>query len=52
MFLILKMANRIDIDAARALSDTLEEYGKRMPAGEVKDSGHANVHAGGVDDKE
>jgi len=51
LFLILKIANQTKVDAGKALNDTLEEYEKRMPADKMKDVGHANKLAGGVDDK-
>ena len=52
IFLILKLANQMGVDAEKALQDTLEEYEKRMPSEVMKNVGHANKLAGGVDDKE
>jgi NTP pyrophosphatase (non-canonical NTP hydrolase) len=52
LFLILKMANRTGVDAETALKDTLKEYRERMPSEKMKESGHANINAGGTDDKE
>lgn len=51
LFLLLKMANKMDTDAEKALLNTLEEYEKRMPAEEIKKVKHANKLAGGIDDK-
>ncbi len=52
LFLILKMANQMDIDAKKSLDDVLEEFAKRMPAKKMKEVGHANKYAGGIDNKE
>ncbi|MAG78871.1 hypothetical protein CMI40_00655 [Candidatus Pacearchaeota archaeon] len=52
MFLLLKLANQTDVDANQALEDTLKEYEKRMPPEKMKEVGHANKLAGGIDDKE
>jgi len=52
LFLLLKMANKMDVDASKALDSTLEEYEKRMPANKMKEVGHANKNAGGIDNKE
>ena len=52
LFLILKMANKMGIDAEESLNNTLEEYEKRMPADKMKESKHANKLSGGVDDKD
>ena len=52
LFLLLKIANQTKIDAQKALEDTLNEYEKRMPPDKMKEVGHANKLAGGVDDKE
>ena len=51
LFLVLKMANKTEVDAEKALQETLEEYEKRMPADKMKESKHANKLAGGVDYK-
>jgi len=51
MFILLKMANQMDVDAEVGLKNTLEEYEKRMPAEIMKKVKHANKHAGGVDNK-
>ena len=51
LFLILKMANKMDIDAEESLNNTLEEYEKRMPAEKMKEVGHANKLKGGIDNK-
>ena len=51
LFLVLKMANKMDIDAEKALDNTLEEYEKRMPADKMKEVGHANKLKGGIDNK-
>jgi len=52
LFLILKMANQMNINAKKSLDDVLEEFEKRMPAKKMKEVGHANKLAGGVDNKE
>jgi NTP pyrophosphatase (non-canonical NTP hydrolase) len=52
LFLLLKMANKMDVDASQALDNTLAEYEKRMPADKMKEVGHANKEAGGHDNKE
>ena len=51
LFLLLKIANQTGVDSGEALQDTLDEYEKRMPAETMKEVGHANKLAGGVDDK-
>jgi len=51
LFLILKLANQMNIDVSEALTDTLGEYEKRMPPEIMKKVGHANKLAGGVDEK-
>lgn len=51
LFLILKIANQTNVDAKKALQDTLEEYEKRMPSETMKEVGHANKLAGGIDNK-
>jgi len=52
LFLLLKMANKMGIDAEKSLKNTLEGYEKRMPAEKIKEAGHANKLAGGIDEKE
>jgi len=52
LFLLLKIANQTGVDVASALQDTLDEYEKRMPAEKMREAGHANKLAGGVDDKD
>lgn len=51
LFLLLKMANKMGIDTEQELEKVLEEYEKRMPAEKIKEVGHANKLAGGVDNK-
>ncbi|MDO8622797.1 MAG: MazG nucleotide pyrophosphohydrolase domain-containing protein [archaeon] len=51
LFLILKIANQTKVDAQQALQNTLDEYEKRMPPEKMKQVGHANKLAGGIDDK-
>jgi len=51
LFLILKIANQTKVDAQKSINDTLEEYEKRMPSEKMKEVGHANKLAGGIDDK-
>ena len=52
LFLLLKMSNKMDVDSEKALLKTLEEYEKRMPPKKMKEVGHANKLAGGIDNKE
>ena len=51
LHLVLKLANQMGVDATGALNQTLSDYEKRMPADIMKNVGHANKLAGGVDDK-
>ena len=51
LFLILKIANQSEVDAEKALQDTLDEYEKRMPPEVMQKVKHANKLAGGVDNK-
>jgi len=51
LFLILKIANQTGVDAHEALENTLDEYEKRMPPEKMKEVGHANKKAGGIDNK-
>jgi len=51
LFLLLKLSNQMNIDASRALQNTLDEYEKRMPPEVMKKVGHANKLAGGHDNK-
>ena len=51
LFLLLKIANQTNVDAAKSLQDTLDEYEKRMPPETMKQVGHANKLAGGHDNK-
>ncbi len=51
LFLILKLANKMKIDATQALINTLEEYERRMPPKIMKEKKHANKFAGGYDNK-
>ncbi len=52
LFLLLKIANQTNIDAGKALQDTLEEYEERMPPEKMKEVKHANKLAGGHDNKQ
>ena len=51
LFLILKLANQMGVDATGALNQTLSDYEKRMPADVMRKVGTANKLAGGHDDK-
>jgi NTP pyrophosphatase (non-canonical NTP hydrolase) len=51
LFLVLKLANRMGVDAEAALNQTLSDYEKRMPADIMKKVKCANKLAGGHDDK-
>lgn len=52
LFLLLKIANQTGVDAEQAIKNTLQEYEQRMPPEVMKKVGHANLLAGGVDNKE
>ena len=52
LFLILKMANKMNADSETALQNTLDEYEKRMPSEKMKQVKHANKLAGGWDKKQ
>jgi len=51
LFILLKMANQMDVDAKKEIGKVLEEYEKRMPPEKIKEVGHANKLAGGWDNK-
>ena len=51
LFLLLKMANKMNIDADEELKNVLGEYEERMPPKKMKEVGHANKLAGGWDNK-
>ena len=51
LFLLLKIANQTKVDANQSLQNTLEEYERRMPAEKMKEVKHANIKAGGIDNK-
>jgi NTP pyrophosphatase (non-canonical NTP hydrolase) len=52
LFILLKIANQVKVDASQALQNTLDEYEKRMPPKIMKKVGHANKLAGGHDNKQ
>ncbi|MDO8509487.1 MAG: hypothetical protein Q7S27_07465 [Nanoarchaeota archaeon] len=52
LFLLLKLSNQMNIDAAISLQNTLDEYEKRMPPEVMRKVGHANKLAGGHDNKD
>lgn len=52
LFIILKIAYLLDIDAQQAFEATMKEYEKRFPVDKVKKLKHGNPLAGGVDDKQ
>jgi len=52
LFLLLKLANQMNVNSQKALQNTLDEYEKRMPPETMKQVGHANKLAGGIDAKE
>jgi NTP pyrophosphatase (non-canonical NTP hydrolase) len=52
LFLVLKLANKFEVDASISLEKTLEEYEKRMPEEKMKQVKHGNRLAGGHDNKE
>jgi NTP pyrophosphatase (non-canonical NTP hydrolase) len=51
LFLLLKIANQTKVDVSKSLQNTLDEYEKRMPPEKMKEVGHANINAGGIDNK-
>ncbi|GAH85568.1 unnamed protein product, partial [marine sediment metagenome] len=51
-FLVLKIANQTDVDAGKALEETLKDFEKRAPPEEIKKIKHMNKLAGGIDKKE
>jgi len=51
LWIILKMANQMNVDAKAEFDKVVEEYKKRMPADKIKEIGHANKFAGGYDEK-
>jgi len=51
LFLILKLANQMNVDVSEALANTLNEYEKRMPPEIMRKVGHGNKLAGGHDEK-
>ena len=51
MFLVLKLANQLGVNAEIALQNTLDEYEKRMSPEVMKKVGHANKLIGGIDNK-
>jgi NTP pyrophosphatase (non-canonical NTP hydrolase) len=51
LFLLLKMANKMEINSEEELQKVLEEYEKRMPSEKMKEVGHANKLSGGWDNK-
>ena len=52
LFLILKIANKANVDAEKALKNTLKEFEERMPPEKMKEVKHANKLAGGFDNKQ
>jgi len=51
LFLILKIANQCGVDVEKGFNETIEEYEKRMPGEKMKEVGHSNKFAGGLDNK-
>jgi len=51
LFILLKMANQLGVDAESELKLVLEEYEQRMPPEKMKTVKHANKLAGGFDNK-
>tara|TARA_Y100000310_G_C20589740_1_gene767337 strand:- start:11 stop:373 length:363 start_codon:yes stop_codon:yes gene_type:complete len=51
LFLIFKIANKMDIDVETALKNTLKDYEKRFPPEETRKLKHGNKKAGGIDEK-
>ena len=47
----LYRTNQTKVDASTALQNTLDEYETRMPPEKMKEVGHANKLAGGIDNK-
>lgn len=51
LFLILKMANKMDVDVEEAFEMTMKDYEKRFPPEKMKKAKHGNKRAGGIDEK-
>jgi len=51
-YLMLKIAAICNVDSEKEIIKVLEEYEKRFPIEEIKKVKHANVKAGGVDNKQ
>ncbi|MBW2991232.1 hypothetical protein KY348_06030 [Candidatus Woesearchaeota archaeon] len=52
LFLVLKIAYLLDIDAQEAFEKTMADYEKRFPAEKIRKLKHGNPLAGGMDDKQ
>ncbi len=52
LFLVLKIAYLLDIDAQEAFDKTMEEYEQRFPVDIVRKQKHGNPLAGGIDNKQ
>lgn len=50
LFLVLKLAVMFEIDAEKAVKNTLREFSKRFPAQKLRGH-HGNLRAGGIDYK-
>lgn len=50
-YLLLKIAAICDVNSEEETLKVLEEYEKRFPIDKVKEKKHANIKAGGVDEK-
>jgi NTP pyrophosphatase (non-canonical NTP hydrolase) len=51
-YLTLKIAAICNVDSEKETLKVLEEYEKRFPIDKIKKAKHANVRAGGVDNKQ
>ncbi len=51
LFLILKIANQANVDVEKSFKDTMNEYEQRFSPDKMKEVGHANLNAGGWDNK-
>lgn len=51
IFLLIKIANKMEINIEDALKNTLEDYEKRFPPEKTRKLKHGNKKAGGIDNK-
>ena len=51
LYLMLKVAYLLDVDAEECFQNTMREYETRFPADKMRKVKHGNPLAGGIDDK-